>query len=82
MTKFIAAYYDDWGTLGTLDHARKNAIAISRRNNYAMVYINRDCPGNPMAAVFKQGNKWIYDLRWRSGMFIIDSKTGKLKERI
>ena len=79
MSKYIAAYYYTNGTLGTLDHARKDAIRISKMYNYAMVYINRDYLGNPMAAVFKEDNKWIYSLRWRQGRYIIDPKTGKLK---
>lgn len=78
--KYIAAYYYDNGTPGTLDHARKDAVRISKMNGGAMVYINRDYPGNPMAAVYREDNGWVYELRWKSGSWFFDPKTGKLKE--
>ncbi len=79
--KYIAAYYYDNGAPGTIEHARKDAVRISKLNDGAMVYINKDRLGEPMAAVWPEGRKWVYELRWRHGAWYFDPRTGKLKER-
>ena len=78
--KYIAAYYYDNGTPGTLDHARKDAVKISKMNGGDMVYINRDRLGEPMAVVYPEDSGWVYELRYRSKSWFFDPRTGKLKE--
>ena len=77
--KYIAAYYNDWGRRTTMDGARKQGATISKKNGGDMVYINEDYPGNPVGVVYPDGDKWVWEPRFRGRSRYFDPKTGKLK---
>lgn len=77
---YIAVYYDRKGTFGTLEHARKEAVGMVLEFN-DHVTICKNYVGDPYGIVWKEGSKWVWELRWRGTAYIFDPKTGKTVRR-
>ena len=78
---YLAVYYDDKGTLGTLDHARKDAVKLYEKY-HTWIPICKDYVGNTYGIVNKTDKGWVFEVRWTGKSYRFDPRTGKTIKKI
>ena len=78
--RYIAVYYDEHGTFGTLDHARKEAVGLYAKH-HTSIPICVNYIGTPYGTVDVYDGYWEFTVNWTGKCYRFDPKTGKTIKR-
>lgn len=80
LPKYIAVYYNDKGTWGTLDHARKDAVRLYGKY-HTWIPICKDYIGDTYGMVDRTDDGWEFEVYWTGKSYRFDPRTGKTIKR-
>lgn len=78
--QYIAVYYNEHGTFGTLDHARREAVKLYAKY-HTYIPICKNYIGDPYGAVDMYNGHWKFTTYWTGKSYRFDPKTGKTIKR-
>ena len=75
--RYIAVYYRQHGNLTDLNTARKEAVELSKKNDYDSVVICKNYVGDQHGMVWREGKDWFYENYWDGKGTYFNPATGK-----
>lgn len=75
--RYIAVYYRQHGTFTDLNTARKEAVILSKKNDYDSVVICKNYIGDQHGMVWREGKDWYYENYWDGKGTYFNPITGK-----
>lgn len=75
--RYIAVYYGQYGNLTNLNTARKEAVSLSKKNDYDSVVICKNQVGDQHGLVWREGKNWVYETYWDGKRTYFNPTTGK-----